>query len=126
VTLTETESVPYPTFTATAGATGAVFKITVNEVYPNPCDPRLYDLAFSVGADKNIRSFGLKIFTAAFRLVRDISVSTGASSEKNTVTMDRGYLTGLASGTYYYVMSAVSDDGYSAISKPGCVLILNR
>ena len=79
-----------------------------------------------MGVDKNIRSFGLKIFTEAFRLVRDINVNGDASSGKHTVTIDRRNLTGLASGTYYYVMSAASDDGSSAISKPGYVIILNR
>jgi hypothetical protein len=58
--------------------------------------------------------------------VRDINVNGEVSNGKHTVTIDRRNLTGLASGTYYYVMSAVSDDDSSATSKPGCIIILNR
>jgi hypothetical protein len=125
-TAVPTEIPPSPTFTATPAETGGIFKITVDEIYPNPCNPALYDLVLNVGADKNVRSYGLKMFTEAFRLIREISVDGNMSVGKNALVINRANFKGISSGIYYYVLSAVSVDGFKAVSKPGAVIIMNK
>ena len=115
-----------PTFTATPAETGGIFKITVDEIYPNPYNPALYDLVLNVGGNRNVSSYSLKIFTEAFRLIREINVDKNMAAGKNAAMINRANFNGISGGIYYYVLSAASVDGLKAVSKPGTVIILNK
>jgi len=115
---------PSPVFTATPSR--EAFQITVDKVYPNPCNPEFYDLIFSIIVNKNSRSYSVKIFTEGFRMIRNISINETQAAGKNNLTVNRAVLTALSNGVYYYTISAASDDGFTAISKPGNIIILRK
>jgi len=79
-----------------------------------------------VGSDREVKSFSFKIFTEGFRLIRDINVDGNLLTGKNFLTINRANFKGISSGIYYYMLSAVSVDGFAAVSKPGAVIILNK
>jgi hypothetical protein len=98
----------------------------VDKIYPNPYDPGLSDIKLGISLNRNARWFGLKIYTVGFRFVRSIALSGIPDEGKGILSISRVNFAALSSGTYYYILSAISDDGATAVSKPGYILIFNR
>jgi len=117
---------PSPTFTASPAPNSGTFRISVDKIYPNPYDPGLSDIKLGISLNRNARWFGLKIYTVGFRFVRSIALSGIPDEGKGILSITRVNFAALSSGTYYYILSAISDDGATAVSKPGYILIFNR
>ena len=56
-------------------------------------------------------SIQMKVYTASFRRILDMTWTTGLAAGHNRVQIPPGDLDGLANGTYYYVLIAVNDTG---------------
>ncbi len=124
-TQTNTPAVPSPTFTPTAAATQADFRVTVENIYPNPYYPAKSDVKLIIHVNNNSGWYSLKIYTSAFRLVRNIPLYGNPAAGRDVLTANRRNFAGLSGGTYYYALAAVSDKGATVLSKPGYIMILN-
>jgi hypothetical protein len=103
---------PTVVVTQTPNATVAPTGVTIGPVkpYPNPLNPKLWPLKIAVYiTPSDIDSITLKIYTAAYRLIRQ-QVFEGAEAQEIAVSgilqYDSSNLIDLSDGSYYYVVIA--------------------
>jgi hypothetical protein len=102
-----------PTFTPTPSKTPDTQAITEVLPYPNPVDPAdpavtQVFISFKINQE-NPDAIGLKIYTSASRLIRNVRVTGPAAINiaKNRIfNYGKAELNGLSSGVYYYYLYA--------------------
>lgn len=95
-----------------------VFEITNMTGYPNPYNP-------AIGLPMHIRvEFSRKhtnveggVYTASLRCIKRIEFPDSLWAGERTLTIPASLLSGLANGSYYFVLTADSDNGAKARSK---------
>jgi len=116
-------SMPLPTQTLVESDK---FEITDVLVYPNPLTEYSNSLYISLNLSRTPDNIDLKIYTVSFRAIRNIEWKTGVAKGKNVLQVSRAKLAAVASGTYYYVITANSKNGKTARSKAGIFIILRK
>jgi hypothetical protein len=81
-------------------------------------------LAFTL--TRSINRFEFKLFTSSFRLVRDVRLNNTFASGYNVTEVNAGQVSGLANGTYYYVIKVSGAEGTSANSKLGVLVVIKK
>jgi hypothetical protein len=66
------------------------------------------------------------MFTIGFRMIRDVTISTGMPAGKGAFMIDKSLFAGLSNGIYYFSVTAKTSGGSTATSKPGCVVLLRK
>ena len=134
-TRTNTPVPPTATFTATATRTpvvtatptaGRILEIPAVKpiiAYPNPFTQGDSAISIKFTVTKDTDSVNIKLYTVSGRLVRSIDLGSSGRGEV-TVTVDKGKISGLAKGVYYYVIRARAG-AEKAESLPQKLLILN-
>jgi hypothetical protein len=93
--------------------------------YPNPFNVALdKPLNIDFTATRSVVTARIKIYTAAYRLVRNVVMDTSGMPGYVTGNVAASYLRGLASGVYYYVIEAVGNSGEQAHSGVNKIIIL--
>jgi GH18 family chitinase len=131
-------ALPTPSVTITPSATGTLLpsitptltavaqeKLKVIDVlvYPNPVLAGTDSLNFVITSTAAPDSARIKIYTRAFRLIRDITFTSGLSYESK-VRLPLSITSGLASGVYYYDVILHNPQGEQAKSKAGTFIVL--
>jgi len=75
-------------------------------------------------ATRSVVKVKVRIYTAAYRLVRSVDASPSLISGYVAGNIDASNLQGLANGTYYYVIEAGSGTGEKASSGINKIIIL--
>src|SRR5208283_3270655 len=124
-TMTQTPTT-IPTATVTVAPTGAL-TVGPPKPFPNPLNPTLWPLRIAVNiTPSDIDSITLKIYTAAYRLIRE-QVFEGTDAQAIAVTGILQYgkndLSDLSEGSYYYVVIA-EKGGVKVRSKIDKIIIL--
>jgi chitinase len=113
------------TITETAVITPATTPPDVEKnPYPNPVNPDKYDLFIGVLLADNADEVVFKLYTVNSRLVRRVSfgyLTAGA----HLVKVDRGYLMGLSSGVYYYIIDSYMKIKNKKRSGPYKIIVIH-
>jgi hypothetical protein len=113
-------SQPSPTLTRVESEK---FEITDVLVYPNPAIKSADNLNFRMNITRTPDLISIKIYTVSFRAIRKIEWSTGITSGNNVLQVPLKTLAGVASGSYYYIITAADKKGKTAKSKVGNFII---
>jgi hypothetical protein len=73
---------------------------------------------------KNASKFSMKLYTSGFRRVRDFNFTGAYFAGENVSVFPGQNLSGLASGTYYFIAEAEDDTGNRAKSKIGILILI--
>jgi non-lysosomal glucosylceramidase len=124
-TVTQTP-IPILSATPTPAATAGKFTVENPEIFPNPYDPGSgQDMHIWFDISRNAVKITFKLYTAAFRAIKEITwTGNFGAGEITDRTVPVRELALLANGTYYYMITGVSDSGTSARSRAGVVVIL--
>jgi hypothetical protein len=91
--------------------------------YPNPVKSgKGITLRFTL--TKSAASYSFKLYTVAYRSIREKSATVTLSPGENEVSIDARYLEGLAAGSYIYVMRVKDNQNRSAVSAPGVIIVI--
>ncbi len=101
-----------------------VFAINNVLVYPNPMKAGKDVLYFNLDLTQQPQSVSVKIYTEAFRLIKDKTWPASAITGRYTVCFSEGELGKLARGIYYYILTAKDNKGKQLKSKPGVFIVL--
>lgn len=120
------------TFTQTATLTPTVTpsaqEIVSVKPYPNPILPGTAEVFFEFTlAQKNIKTIGVRIYTPAFRLIREAVYEQAAKDlivNAGRLRYDASNFTGMARGGYYYYLYVISDNNVMTRSKTDKIIIL--
>ncbi len=139
ITLTATQTCTgtlKPAFTATATTyTGTVTPTVIPTqstpailnpvIYPNPYNPTgSGDLHIKFQITQEIKNISLKIYTVAFRLVKEETWEGDFQAGEIEEDIAPGELYKLANGTYYFLLTAETSDGKTLKGKPATIIIL--
>jgi hypothetical protein len=115
-----------PSATATSTSTPAPAERTaINSVlvYPDPIKAG-EDMKFLVGISGCAQEITLRVYSAGYRRILDKTWTTGLSGREFTLDAPASYLSGLANGTYYYVLILKDCSGATVRSRPGKFIVL--
>jgi hypothetical protein len=93
-------------------------------LYPNPLIKGSDNLYFRLNISQAPDFIDLKIYTASFRAIRHIEWTTGIAKGDNILQASLFKFSDMASGTYYYVITAENNKRERARSKAGIFIIL--
>jgi hypothetical protein len=103
----------------------AVFAITGEVAGPNPYDPSdgtpLYINAVFSQGHSNMK---IRIYSAGLRCVREYEFPDAPWAGTRSLSIPAASLTGLANGSYYYVITAENSKGQKVKSGIPCLVIL--
>jgi len=126
ITLTYTAT-PYfsPTITPTICACPAAMPpgITNVKIWPNPYNPDTGNFKISYVLGQDTDEVDIKIYTAAFRLVKTAIVSGPDTYGDKSAQLDFSDFENFASGTYYYVLIS-RQSGKLVKSKANLIVII--
>ncbi|MCX8093638.1 MAG: hypothetical protein N3E50_05675, partial [Candidatus Goldbacteria bacterium] len=134
ITITNTRTstatlLPTQTFTITPTATATlipdkeVLKIENVVIYPNPYNPVKEDLNINFEITQKCSIIKVRIYTAGYRLIKQITETGNYNSVKNTIKIEKRYLNNLTNGIYYFVV-LVKNQNKEDASKPVILVIL--
>src|ERR1035437_6519441 len=101
-TITATNTVPVPTDTPTP--------VEV-KVWPCPVDPDTQDMYVGFDLTGQPASVRFKVYTKAFRLIKNIVITGTVPGVMNEGKVNREYLSGMANGIYLYVIESMVNGG---------------
>jgi hypothetical protein len=95
-------------------------------LYPNPYNPSTgQPLTLSVNINQNYDKATLKLYTSGYRLVKKIILlDEAAPAGERVFSVNAWHLSKLSSGTYYYLVEAVTDMDKIIKSKASYLIIL--
>ena len=122
---------PLNTLTPTATKTqGGEFEIQDPVAYPNP-DNVINNTGVNIRFKLTVTATKIKfrLFTVSYRHIREESftagqVSGGLTTGTNVITIPPKYFTGLAAGTYYYMLSGEDGSGNKTSSGLKIIIII--
>jgi hypothetical protein len=97
--------------------------ITDVKIWPNPYNPDTGNINFGYALGQDSEETELRIYTASFRLIKEIAVADSDLAGSKTRTVDASNFSGLASGTYYILIEA-EQSGREVKSQPAIIIIL--
>jgi hypothetical protein len=101
------------------------FEITGEIGYPNPYNPRLgMPLAIWADFSQKHRNTLVRIYTSSLRCIGEFTFPDSPWAGERTLTIPVASLTGLANGSYYYVITAENENSGKAKSKISSLIIL--
>lgn len=103
---------------------GGAFEVKDVLVYPDPVFEMQNILYVDINVSRAPVSIKMKIYTAAFRLIRSFEWTTGLTAGGNTLLIPAWKLGQVGNGTYYYIIIAGDAEGRQARSKAGEFIIL--
>ena len=121
ITITRTAA-PTPTITPVIAAP-AEFDITDTYIFPDPVSGA-GDFTLRLSCTRRPVSIRMKIYSASFRLVRDLSWAQAGITGSYDAQSPAGCLDGFANGAYYYEISGTGDDGREAKSRAKPLVIV--
>jgi hypothetical protein len=101
-----------------------VFEIKDVVIYPNPVFATQNMFYVNLNISRTPQSVMMKIYTAAFRAIRNIEWTTGIKKGDNSLSVPVWKLGQIGNGTYYYVIIAKDLEGRQAKSRAGELIIL--
>jgi flagellar hook assembly protein FlgD len=93
-------------------------------IYPNPVIKGTGNIFMVLKLSQDAVKIRLKIYTKAFRAVREIRLESGIKRGYNTLRLDPRSCGNLANGLYYYTAAAENENGDKTRSKAGHLMIL--
>jgi hypothetical protein len=94
-------------------------------IYPDPYNPHGGDLKIMLEITGNIKLFQIRIYTAGFRLIKNLSIPGNYNTGLNNLIIASRYLQYLANGVYYILVTGKNYDNTEIYTKP-CHLIILR
>jgi CTP-dependent riboflavin kinase len=93
-------------------------------IYPNPYNSVKEDLNIKFEITQVSKIIKVQIYTAGFRMIKKITKTDNYSSGEKNLIIESKYLSGLANGTYYIIITAINNTGERVNSKPEILLII--
>jgi non-lysosomal glucosylceramidase len=124
LTFTPTESVVFPTATATPYNDAANIAVSIENIYPCPYSPNSGALNIGFKLTKAVRFYKVKIYSVSFRLIKELYFSGTGSGGEYTAPIPADVIRTMANGAYYAVVEAETSDSRDALSKPGILVII--
>jgi hypothetical protein len=131
VTLTATRTtlpatqIPTSTYTPVIIPTPNTFEINNALIYPNPYRPGLGAGAY-LGCDitRDAETIVVKVYTTGFRAIKIITIPGTIAAGRVDRHIEDKDIGNLASGVYYYSVSAVSTGKARAKAPPGVLVVI--
>jgi len=127
-TLTSTQTVtPSFTQTATSSQQPTVTSTPISNqqlvidnilIYPSPYNPGRCNLKIGFEITQPCQTIKVRIYTAGFRLIKQITQSGIYSIGYNNIEIDSKYLINIANGTYYIILNIIDINRIQYYSKP--------
>lgn len=112
------------TYTQTVIPDKEEFKVEDVVIIPNPYSPKKGDLKIGFEITQASKTIKARIYTAGFRLIKQITQTGNYTVGTNTIEIESRYLENLANGAYYIIITAINNKGLSVNSKPTILIIL--
>ena len=110
-----------PTWTPAADAAELEIKELV--IFPHPYRPKSGDMTIGYYLTRRCESVRFRVYTCAFRMIIDESVSSGMAAGQKYTTLPRELFGRLSPGTYYMYVEA-EGEGKKARSTISPLVIL--
>jgi hypothetical protein len=93
-------------------------------IYPNPYNPDKGDLNVKFELTQPGKLIRVRIYTSGFRMIKKITQTGNFTAGGNIINIENEYLSRLANGTYYIILSVINNTGITENSKPEILIIL--